>query len=251
MARVHPFWRRTVALLNLSRPQVGLAMALLPLVAGCVLTGAPGLVGSGGTLASDYSSSSDPLALYSTPTPNPATNQPSIIKLAANPAMVTGPGQAIALTCEAVDSVAVPGYAWSATGGMLSATVGQTVSWTPPTQAGNYAVTVLVSVPSGGAVTGAFTLSVSASGSTTLTRTDPVDPTPTPAPLPTPQLYNQQPNDSYLWNDSYGNDSYGSNYYSSDPGGYSGGCTDTSSNYSSYSGPYGSVTVSRDRYACY
>ncbi len=242
MARVHPF----------SRPQVGLAMALLPLVAGCVLTGAPGLVGSGGTLASDYSSSNDPLALYATPTPNPATNVPSIIKLAANPTTVTGPGQAIALTCEAVDSAAVPGYAWSATGGTLSATQGQTISWNPPAQAGNYAVTVLVSVPSGGAVTGAFTLSVNASGSTTLTATDPVNPTPTPAPLPTPQSYGQQPDNGYLWNDYYGNNYYGNSYYGGGPSGYySSGCTDTSSSYTSYSGPYGSLTVSRDGYSCY
>lgn len=247
MARVHLCWRRTVALLLPVRAQTGLAMALLPLVAGCVLTGAPGMVGSSGTLASDYSSSSDPLVLYPTPTPDPTLTQPSIIKLAANPTTVTGPGQAIALTCEAVDSVAVPGYAWSATSGTLSATQGQTVSWTPPAQAGNYAVTVLVSVPSGGAVTGAFTLSVNASGSTTLTGTDPVNPTPTPAPLPTPQSYSQQPDNGYLWNDYYGNDSYGA-----DPGGYySDGCSDTSSTYTSYSGPYGSVTVSRDRYSCY
>lgn len=154
-----------------------LAATCMPLLAGCVIaTNGISPTGNGG----------GPGILSVSPSPGPNGDAPSIIELSANPSTVTAPGQAIALTCEGVEVSGAPSYTWSATGGALSTTQGQTVTWKPPAQAGNYAVTVLVSSTSGGAVTGVFNLTENASGSTHLVGTVPADPTPTPVPTATP-----------------------------------------------------------------
>lgn len=65
------------------------------------------------------------------------------------------PGQPVAFTVVAKHpkNLALQ-FNWAATGGTLSSTTGRVVNWTPPSKAGTYTVTVVVSDAEGGVVTG-------------------------------------------------------------------------------------------------
>jgi hypothetical protein len=108
-----------------------------------------------------------PRSLPALPAPAPvaalAARNPAIESLTANPSNRLQPGQVAALQVGASDPAqGVLQASWSATGGLLSANVGQAVSWTAPAAPGVYTVSVTVTNGRGGVATGALNLSVGA-----------------------------------------------------------------------------------------
>ncbi|MBU6429186.1 MAG: hypothetical protein KGR26_09270 [Cyanobacteria bacterium REEB65] len=200
---------------------IGVALPLLPFLAGCIIETAGGpLAGAGlaggadaGLLGGPYGGSPSWSGPVQGPTPAPqpssGVSTPVIERLVASPTTLTAPDQQIALTCLAIDDAGAPSYAWSATGGVLSGSAGQTVDWRSPRQPGNYAVTVLVSSASGGATTGIFDITVDASLSAQVVGSDPIDPpSPSPSPSVAPVLPANGYSDGYppVWIDLSGYD---------------------------------------------
>jgi hypothetical protein len=105
---------------------------------------------------------------------NPAASQadansPIIQALSANPIAITK-SQVLTVTIKAYDpKQQALDYTWSATGGTLSSTTGQLVQWTPPTTAGAYTISVLVTNGTGGSSAGSLNLTVDEAGNGTVT----------------------------------------------------------------------------------
>jgi hypothetical protein len=70
-------------------------------------------------------------------------------------------GQTSVITCDAADAGAT--FAWTSSGGALSASTGRSVSWTAPTTAGNYTVSVTVNNGTFTTTSSTITFPVSAS----------------------------------------------------------------------------------------
>lgn len=92
-------------------------------------------------------------------------HNPLIQSLTANPTNQTAPGQPLTFQAVAFDpDQDVMQFNWSATGGVLSATVGQAVSWMPPASPGVYTVTVTIVDGHGGSTVGSLNLITQADG---------------------------------------------------------------------------------------
>lgn len=121
------------------------------------------------------------------------TQNPVIQSFTANPTNHVPQGQAITFTVVAYDPAhGVLQYNWSCTGGTLSSNSGAVVSWTPPTKAGIYTVSVTIqNGANGGFVMGSQNLTVEGDGSTNVGNV-PAGSSPAPAasasasPIPTP-----------------------------------------------------------------
>jgi len=86
---------------------------------------------------------------------------PQISTLSADPITVEQSGTCT-LSVEAEDQDGDPlAFAWSAADGLLSSESGNPVQWTPPSQDGSYAVTVIVNDGNGGSASGAVAVLVS------------------------------------------------------------------------------------------
>lgn len=108
--------------------------------------------------------------------------QPILQALSANPSSQSVGGQPITFTVLTHDPDGDQlQLTWTATGGILSATAGQTVSWRPPPTPGTYSVMVTVSDGRGGATTAAQNIIV-AGDTARLQPPTGVSPGPTPQP---------------------------------------------------------------------
>lgn len=121
------------------------------------------------------------------------TSNPVIQAFTANPTNQVQQGQAITFTVVAYDpNHEILQYNWSATGGTLSSNTGAVVSWTPPSKAGVYTISVTLQNQDGGFAMGSQNVTVQSDGVSQVSGNAPT-PTPpaatpssTPTPIPTP-----------------------------------------------------------------
>ena len=93
--------------------------------------------------------------------PVPANRPPAVASVTLNPDPATNPGMPVTVLANATDPDGdALQYTWTATGGRLSSTVGQAVTWTPPDQAGGYSVAVTALDGRGGTASGAARVDV-------------------------------------------------------------------------------------------